>query len=55
MGVHEQGGHDLEYLVTKQWFVKLLEHKERWLENGRRIRWHPEHMRAPATRTGSRA
>ncbi|MDQ3702285.1 MAG: class I tRNA ligase family protein, partial [Chloroflexota bacterium] len=45
VGVHDRGGHDLEYLVTKQWFVKLLEHKERWLEAGRQIRWHPEHMR----------
>ena len=46
VGVHERGGHDLEFLVTRQWFVKLLEHKERWLDAGRRIRWHPEHMRA---------
>jgi valyl-tRNA synthetase len=46
VGVHERGGHDLEFLVTRQWFVKLLEHKDRWLDAGRRIRWHPEHMRS---------
>ncbi len=46
MGVHERGGHDLEFLVTRQWFIKLLEHKQRWIDAGRRIRWHPEHMRA---------
>jgi valyl-tRNA synthetase len=45
VGVHERGGHDLEYLVTRQWFVKLLEHKDRWIEAGRRIRWYPAHMR----------
>ncbi|MBI3973119.1 MAG: valine--tRNA ligase [Chloroflexi bacterium] len=46
VGVHERGGHDLEYLVTKQWFIKVLKQKERWIEAGRRIKWHPEHMRA---------
>ncbi|HEX2517332.1 MAG TPA: valine--tRNA ligase [Chloroflexota bacterium] len=46
VGVHERGGHDLEFLVTRQWFIKLLEHRQRWIDAGRRIRWHPEHMRA---------
>jgi valyl-tRNA synthetase len=46
VGVHERGGHDLEYLVTGQWFVKLLDRKAWWLEAGRRIKWYPEHMRA---------
>jgi valyl-tRNA synthetase len=45
VGVHERGGHDLEYLVVKQWFIKLLEYKQRWLEAGRRVKWHPEFMR----------
>ncbi|MGH2366642.1 MAG: valine--tRNA ligase, partial [Chloroflexota bacterium] len=46
VGVHDRGGHDLEYLVTKQWFIKVLDKKDWWLEAGRRIKWYPEHMRA---------
>jgi valyl-tRNA synthetase len=46
VGVHERGGHDLEYLVRGQWFIKLLDQKQRWIEAGRRIKWYPEHMRA---------
>jgi valyl-tRNA synthetase len=46
VGVHERGGHDLEYLVTKQWFIKVLAYKQRWIDAGRRIRWYPDYMRA---------
>lgn len=45
VGVHERCGTEIEYLVAGQWFVRILEHKERLLDAGRRIHWHPEHMR----------
>jgi valyl-tRNA synthetase len=45
VGVHERCGTEIEYLVAGQWFVRILEHKERLLDAGRRIKWHPEHMR----------
>ncbi|MFH0869217.1 MAG: valine--tRNA ligase, partial [archaeon] len=32
-----------EYVVTKQWFVKVLDNKKKFLELGRKIKWHPEH------------
>ena len=46
VGVHDRCGTPVEYLVASQWFVKILEHKERFLEAGRRIKWHPPYMRA---------
>jgi len=46
VGVHERCGTEIEYLVAGQWFIRLLENKEQFLEAGRRITWHPEHMRA---------
>ena len=46
VGVHERCGTEIEYLVAGQWFVKILENKDRFIEAGRQIRWHPEHMRA---------
>ena len=46
VGVHERCGTEIEYLVAGQWFIKLLDNKQQWLAAGRRIKWHPEHMRA---------
>ncbi|MGH0029453.1 MAG: valine--tRNA ligase [Myxococcota bacterium] len=40
----EKGDRPLEFLPTRQWFVGLLEHKERLLEKGAQIAWHPSHM-----------
>ncbi|MEW6278746.1 MAG: valine--tRNA ligase [Candidatus Eremiobacterota bacterium] len=42
---YEKGERPLEFVTTRQWYVKLLEHKEKLLEMGRKIDWHPSHMR----------
>lgn len=42
---YEKGERPLEIITTRQWFVKLLEHKDALLEQGRKIQWHPEFMR----------
>jgi valyl-tRNA synthetase len=44
--VHERCDTPIEYIVTKQWFIQLLEFKDELLEAGDRVGWHPEHMRA---------
>jgi valyl-tRNA synthetase len=44
VGVHERCGTDIEYLVAHQWFVKVLENKQLFLDAGRRIDWFPEFM-----------
>jgi valyl-tRNA synthetase len=41
---HERCGTPLEFLMTPQWFVRILDMKDRLLAAGREIRWHPEHM-----------
>jgi len=45
VGTHERCGTPVEYLHTRQWFIRVLNQKERLLEAGRQIAWHPEHMR----------
>ncbi len=45
VGTHERCGTPVEYLQTRQWFIRVLDQKERLLEAGRRIRWYPDHMR----------
>ncbi len=46
VNVHERCGTEIEILNTKQWFIKYLDLKEKFLELGRKIKWHPEHMRS---------
>jgi valyl-tRNA synthetase len=42
---YERGRRPLEFVSSRQWFVRLLEHKQALLEQGRKIRWNPPHMR----------
>ena len=42
---YEKGDNPLEYLPTRQWFVRLLDKKEQLLAKGAEIAWHPDHMR----------
>ncbi len=35
----------VEYIVTKQWFIKTLEHKKELIKRGKQIIWHPDFMR----------
>jgi len=44
--VHERCDTPVEYIVTQQWFVRVLDARERFLEAGERITWYPESMRA---------
>ena len=41
----EKGDRPLEFVTTRQWFVRILEHKEELLRAGDRISWHPDFMR----------
>jgi valyl-tRNA synthetase len=43
---YEKGDHPLELIPTRQWFVRLLDHKAELAELGERITWHPPFMRA---------
>jgi len=42
---YEKGESPLEFLPTRQWFVRLLDKKEPLLAKGAEIEWHPDHMR----------
>lgn len=41
---YEKGDQPLEFISTRQWFVRILEHKDALLAQGRKVEWHPEHM-----------
>ncbi|MDQ4078994.1 MAG: valine--tRNA ligase [Chloroflexota bacterium] len=44
--VHERCDTPVEYIVTQQWYVRVLDFKEKFLEAGEQIDWHPPHMKA---------
>lgn len=45
LGIHDRCGTPVEYLQTRQWFIRVLDQKERFIEAGRQIRWTPDYMR----------
>ncbi len=42
----EKGDRPLEFLSTRQWFVRLMDKKEALLKKGEEISWHPSFMHA---------
>ncbi|MFP8875277.1 MAG: class I tRNA ligase family protein, partial [Myxococcota bacterium] len=42
----EKGERPLEYLPTRQWFARLLDHKDLLLAKGEEVQWHPTFMHA---------
>jgi valyl-tRNA synthetase len=44
--VHERCDTPVEYVVARQWFVKVLDFKSELLEMGAQIGWRPEQMQA---------
>jgi len=45
VNVHERCGTEIEFLKTRQWFVKYLDLKKDMLRWGKNLRWFPEHMK----------
>jgi valyl-tRNA synthetase len=43
---YENGDRPLEIVTSRQWFVRLLAHRERLLERGRELAWQPPFMHA---------
>lgn len=42
--IHERCDTPVEYVVTKQWFIRVLDFKAALLEAGSKVSWHPAHM-----------
>lgn len=41
---YEKGDRPLEFITTRQWFVRLLDKKDALLARGEQVEWHPEFM-----------
>ncbi|MBI2135893.1 valine--tRNA ligase [Candidatus Woesearchaeota archaeon] len=49
VNVHERCSTELEFLKTRQWYIKVLDKKEELIEAGNKIKWYPEHMKVRYT------
>ena len=45
VNVHERCGTEIEFIKSKQWFVKYLDLKEDMLKWGSELKWYPEYMK----------
>ena len=41
---HDKCGTAIEFIPTEQWFIKILDKKKIWIEQGNKINWYPEFM-----------
>ena len=46
MNVHERCDTPAEFIITKQWFISVLEAKEALLKRGEELKWYPDHMKS---------
>jgi len=42
--VHERCDHEIEFMVAEQWYIKVLDKKEIYLDAGKDMNWYPEKM-----------
>lgn len=44
--VHERCGIPVEYIISPQWFIRILDAKESLIETGNQVNWVPDHMKS---------
>lgn len=44
VNTHERCDTPVELIQSKQWFIKISDMKETWLEYGKKIKWFPQYM-----------
>ncbi|MBW3588832.1 MAG: valine--tRNA ligase [Actinobacteria bacterium] len=42
---YERGERPLEIVTSRQWYIKVLDFKEEFIQRGREVDWHPDFMR----------
>ena len=43
---YEKGDLPVEFVASRQWYIRIVDYKAEFLEQGRKIKWTPEHMRS---------
>ncbi len=43
--IYERGERPLEIIPTRQWYIRIMDKKEALIEQGNKIKWHPDFMK----------
>jgi valyl-tRNA synthetase len=46
VNIHERCKHEIEFLMLSQWFINILEHKQKFLELADQVNWYPSFMKS---------
>ncbi len=46
VSMHDRCDTPIEYIETKQWFIRVLDEKEKLIKAGSQIKWYPSYMHA---------
>ncbi len=44
LNVHDKCGTHVEFIMTEQWFIKILQNKVKLIKQGRKLNWYPDYM-----------
>ncbi len=44
VNVHDKCGTEIEFISTEQWFIKILDNKNNFIKQGKKINWFPSYM-----------
>jgi len=44
VNTHDKCGTVIEFIPTRQWFIKVVDKKDKLIEQGKKIKWNPSHM-----------
>ncbi len=44
VNVHDKCGTAIEFLPTPQWFIKIMDKKDKLIKQGNKVKWYPEYM-----------
>ncbi len=44
VNVHDRCGTEIEFITTAQWFIKILDNKKKFLNQGKKVSWLPKFM-----------
>ncbi len=46
VNTHERCKQEIEYQILSQWFIKILDHKDKFLQQAEKINWYPNFMKS---------
>lgn len=46
VNVYERSKNEIEYIILPQWFINIVDHKEKFLQAADQISWKPKHMKS---------